>query len=944
MRIEHDFADGDALIHALVDAGGHDPEFLTADQLAAAPLRLPVEDYLSWYATLPEDAARGDGGGVGAASGRPLRRRRRLRDRRARARQRGRGDPAAARLRRRSRGHLPRPGAAADPSLPRLLPLDRPPRGAPTRSCISASTGRSNGRRARCSPSSAVVRARRGARLVPLVYPFVVNDPGEGVQAKRRAHATIVDHLVPPMMRADTYDEIAELEALLDEYARLEVLDPSKLPAWRRGSGRRSRPPTCRPISASTSARDDVGALVEHIDGYLCEVKDIQIKDGLHILGRAPSGEQLRGLVSAMLRLGSGDVPGLRRAVGAAFGLDEPALVAGAGAPAPDVPAVAARALPRPVASAGDLVDRLEARAHGAARRAGGARLGPGAAAGAARRPRLLDDGVERVLRFARRRSCRGSCARPTSSTPSSRPARPPCAGRARPARRRAAGSRAPDRAQLLLASTPGRCRPSCPGRSAGGSPTRCSTATSTRPASCPGWSAWWRGAPRPCAPRATTWRRSSRCSASGPTWHPESARVTGIEVIPLAELGRPRIDVTVRISGFFRDAFPHLVALLDDAVAAVAALDEPDADNFVAAHARADAERLAGELGREPRGGGRRPGSSARSPGHTAPGCCSCSTPATGATTPTSPRSTRPGAAMPTAAGSTARRRGRDARLLRADRRRGQERRLSRARHPRLRRLLPVPRRHGGDRPRAHRHEPAAYLGDSSRPSRVVARTLAEETRRVFRARVANPRWIASTRSSAGSPPERGTRGASPRPACARRPARGPRSPRGRRRARARGCADRGDHAAVILVVVVGVEDVVLARVDVLDRDLDAGVGVAHRLRGRRRRGRAVGVAAPRLVDRGEVAVVAPVAAVDELEQAGPVRPRLRPEDARRRAPPRGCAPSSPASRSASARAWAATRLSAADSSSAATAATASSRRSRGAGTRRGRTRRSAR
>ena len=66
---------------------------------------------------------------------------------------------------------------------------------------------------------------------VPLFYPFVVNDPGEGVQAKRRAHAVIVDHLVPPMMRAETYDELAQLEQLLDEYARCEALDPPKLPA-----------------------------------------------------------------------------------------------------------------------------------------------------------------------------------------------------------------------------------------------------------------------------------------------------------------------------------------------------------------------------------------------------------------------------------------------------------------------------------------------------------------------------------------------------------------------------------------------------------------------------------------------------------------------------------------------------------------------------------------
>ena len=75
-----------------------------------------------------------------------------------------------------------------------------------------------------CAPDAALAD-------IPLVYPFVVNDPGEGVQAKRRAHAVIVDHLVPPMMRADTYDELAELEALLDEYARLELLDPPKLPA-----------------------------------------------------------------------------------------------------------------------------------------------------------------------------------------------------------------------------------------------------------------------------------------------------------------------------------------------------------------------------------------------------------------------------------------------------------------------------------------------------------------------------------------------------------------------------------------------------------------------------------------------------------------------------------------------------------------------------------------
>jgi cobaltochelatase CobN len=69
------------------------------------------------------------------------------------------------------------------------------------------------------------------------------------------------------------------------------------------------------------------------------------------------------------------------------------------------------------------------------------------------------------------------------------------------------------------------------------------------------------------------------------PRWAAESARVIGLEPIPLDELGRPRIDITVRISGFFRDAFPHLVYLLEDAVALVASLDEPASLNFVRAH-----------------------------------------------------------------------------------------------------------------------------------------------------------------------------------------------------------------------------------------------------------------------------------------------------------------------------------------------------------------------
>ena len=93
------------------------------------------------------------------------------------------------------------------------------------------------------------------------------------------------------------------------------------------------------------------------------------------------------------------------------------------------------------------------------------------------------------------------------------------------------------------------------------------------------------------------------------PVWDAASRRVTGLEPIPLAELGRPRIDVTVRISGFFRDAFPHVLALLDDAVRLVAGLDEPDEQNFVRAHARRDLDRHGNERRATTRIFGSKPG-----------------------------------------------------------------------------------------------------------------------------------------------------------------------------------------------------------------------------------------------------------------------------------------------------------------------------------------------
>jgi cobaltochelatase CobN len=748
MQVDRPFTHGDELMHALIAAGGHDPEFLTDEQLASAPLRMPVADYVAWFETLPaalrEAIAECWGPPPGEhyvdgedfmIAGLEL------------------GDVLVAIQPPRGYGEDP-VGIYHDPELPpthHYLAVYRwldAAWGADAivhlgkHGTLEWLPGKMLALSAACAPDAALGD-------VPLVYPFVVNDPGEGVQAKRRAHATIVDHLVPPMMRAESYDELAELEALLDEYARLEVLDPSKLPALAARIWTAIEAANLQADLGVEERPQDLGALVEHIDGYLCEVKDIQIKDGLHVLGQPPTGEQLRGLTSAMLRLGSGDVPGLRRAVGAAFGLDEPALVAapGAAAPAGGETGALVERFRGPAASAGDLVDRLEA-AQAALLDALAARDWDPDAAGAVCVDVLgrADEGVERALRFAA-----------SEVVPRIR--------------------RTPDELAHVLAALHGRHVPAGPS----GAPTRGRIDVlptgrnfySVDPRALPSELSWEVGqrladallerhrretGELPQMVGLVAWGTSAMRTQGDdvaeilallgvrPTWHPESRRVTGIEVVPLAELGRPRIDVTVRISGFFRDAFPHLVRLIDDAVAAVAALDEADDENFVAAHARADAERLATEL--DAAGAWRR--ATTRVFG-SKPG-----TYGAGLLQLLDARDWRDEgdlAEVYEAWGGYAYGRGLDGAAA------GPAMRDCFARievavknvDSREHDILDSDdyyQYHGGMVATVRAltgREPAAYLGDSSDPSRVVSRTLAEETRRVFRARVANPRWIAS-------------------------------------------------------------------------------------------------------------------------------------------------------------------------------------------------------
>ncbi|MEW6638618.1 MAG: cobaltochelatase subunit CobN, partial [Actinomycetota bacterium] len=324
-RVDGAPEEGDALIHALIAAGGHDLEFLNAEQLAGAVGRLEAGRYAEWFGRLPGELRErveahwgpppGDlyvDGGELVVAGLSF------------------GDVFVGIQPPRGFGENPI-AVYHDPDLP------------PTHHYLAAYwwliegfgadaivhlgkhgtlewlPGKSLGLSPSCAPDAAL-------RDVPLFYPFVVNDPGEGTQAKRRAHAVVVDHLIPPMTRAETYDDLARLEQLLDEYYQVETLDPSKLPQIEARIWETLRDAELHRDLGVEERPEEFGEFLGHVDGYLCEIKDLPIRGGLHVLGEPPKGEPLRHLVAAMLRLGAGEIPGLRRAVGAAFGLDERAL------------------------------------------------------------------------------------------------------------------------------------------------------------------------------------------------------------------------------------------------------------------------------------------------------------------------------------------------------------------------------------------------------------------------------------------------------------------------------------------------------------------------------------------------------------------------------------------------------------------------------------------
>ncbi len=427
---------------------------------------------------------------------------------------------------------------------------------------------------------------------LPLFYPFIINNPGEGAQAKRRTHATIVDHLIPAMTTADSYGDIARVEQLMDEHYQCQTLDPAKLPLLETQIWELVKQAELHRDLAIDDRPEDFGEFILHIDGYLCELKDAQIKDGLHILGETPEGEQLVGLLCALTRLDISGIPSLRRAVSEALGLDYNTMLSDPGeAVEGEVPAaIAGISHDAPVRAYGDLLEGVEALCRSAYTQLLEKEFQPESVGPVVRQ--LLgqnDHQTQTVLEYVAK-----------TIYP--------------------ALLKTPDEISNLLRGLDGRFVP--PGPS--GAPTRGMANIlptgrnfySVDPNTIPSPAAWETGkalseallekylseeGAYPEMVGMVVWGTSAMRTHGDdiaqilhllgvrPVWQPESRRVLGVEVIPTEELGHPRIDVTVRISGFFRDAFPNLINLLDQAVELAATQDEGPEDNFIVKHLRED-------------------------------------------------------------------------------------------------------------------------------------------------------------------------------------------------------------------------------------------------------------------------------------------------------------------------------------------------------------------
>lgn len=431
---------------------------------------------------------------------------------------------------------------------------------------------------------------------MPNIYPFIVNDPGEGAQAKRRTQAVIIDHLMPPLTRAETYGPLRDLEVLADEFYEAQLLDPRRARELQRdilALVRENHIDRELQLSEQLDSEADAGVWLPRLDTYLCDLKESQIRDGLHIFGESPSGRLRIDTLLALLRIPRGDGRGpqssLLRALSKAFELGFDPLDCELSEPwAGPQPEKLLNIMTEPWRTAGDARERLEVYAAW-----------------------LIEQVLDHVPIYELTEN--NELAAILEAL-----------GEVVAPRLDACG---PAEMQGLLDALSGQFVPAGPS----GAPSR--GRLDVLPTGRNFFSVDVRN-----LPTTTAWRigfqsanlllerhlqdhgdhlRQLGLSVWGtatmrtggddiaqamalmgvrPVWATGSQRVDDFEILPLSLLDRPRVDVTLRVSGFFRDAFSNLIRLFDAAAQAVAGLDEPDDLNPLAAKVREERARFEAE------------------------------------------------------------------------------------------------------------------------------------------------------------------------------------------------------------------------------------------------------------------------------------------------------------------------------------------------------------
>lgn len=496
---------------------------------------------------------------------------------------------------------------------------------------------------------------------LPLIYPFIINNPGEGAQAKRRAHAVVVDHMIPPMTSADVYGELALLTQLVDEYYQVESMDPSKLPLiqqqiWElmqqtnldkdiavimstvdhgdhthEWDGSYTEDGT--PLTLAEMSGTDFAHLLEDIDGYLCELGTLQIRDGLHVLGHVPEGDQLCHLLRALTRIPNGDIPGMRAEIACILGFDLNELLQKRGERLPSGGVQwRIKNSEKACYSYSDVIEAIdelslcllrELASHSYESESIGA---------------VMSSVLSPIEGKVGSPKINGTHPASVEGDPTSKHAATYEADQVWDVHGPLVSildfvcttlvpliRQNDSELSNILAGLNGRYVPAGPA----GAPTRGMAHIlptgrnfyALDPRAVPSQAAWRVGVQLadelieryqreegrfPQSVGISIWGTSAmrthgddiaQCLALmgvRPVWQAESRRIQDVEIIPLEELGRPRVDVIMRISGFFRDAFPHLIELMDKAAQMVANLEEAVDQNFLRQHFLED---LAGQI-----------------------------------------------------------------------------------------------------------------------------------------------------------------------------------------------------------------------------------------------------------------------------------------------------------------------------------------------------------